>query len=114
MAKKQTDEVLETETFPETEPTPWETEPTPDIEPTTETSPSEPDPTPDIEPTPEPEAAPGEDKTARLYSLRERAIALRDAGKLAPVAVVEYFTAGVDSDFEEIEAKLKAFEEVAS
>jgi uncharacterized caspase-like protein len=49
----------------------------------------------------------------RYNSLRERAITLRDAGKLAPVAIVEYFSAGIDSDFDEIEAKLNAFAEDA-
>jgi hypothetical protein len=49
----------------------------------------------------------------RYSSLRERAITLRDAGKLAPVAIVEYFSAGIDSDFDEIEAKLNAFAEDA-
>jgi hypothetical protein len=50
-----------------------------------------------------------EQRMNRYNSLRERAITLRDAGKLAPVAVVEYFSAGIDSDFDEIEAKLNAF-----
>lgn len=56
---------------------------------------------------------PDQEKKNRLNSLREQAIALRDQGVLAPAAVVEYFSAGVDSNFEEIEAKLKAFSESA-
>jgi hypothetical protein len=59
-------------------------------------------------------ADPVDEKKNRLFSLRERAIALRDAGKLAPVAVVEYFAAGEDSNFDEIEAKLDAFAEEAA
>jgi hypothetical protein len=55
-----------------------------------------------------------EEKMNRLASLREQAIALRDQGKLAPVAVVEYFSAGVDSDFDEIEAKLKTVAEAVA
>ncbi len=56
---------------------------------------------------------PDQEKKNRLNSLREQAIALRDQGKLAPVAVLEYFAAGVDTDFDEVEAKLKAFSEEA-
>jgi membrane protein involved in colicin uptake len=55
--------------------------------------------------------SPEQKKKDRLNSLREQAIALRDQGVLAPAAVVEYFSAGIDSNFEEIEAKLKAFAE---
>jgi hypothetical protein len=52
-----------------------------------------------------------QEKNNRLNSLREQAIALRDQGKLAPVAVVEYFSAGIDTDFDAVEAKLKGFAE---
>jgi uncharacterized caspase-like protein len=60
-----------------------------------------------------PESTENQVKMNRYNSLRERAIALRDAGMLAPVAVVEYFSAGTDSDFDEIEAKLNAFTKAA-
>ena len=56
-----------------------------------------------------PEVSPEQEKMNRYNSLREQAIALRDSGQLAPVAVVEWFAAGTDSDFDEIEAKLKSF-----
>jgi hypothetical protein len=58
-----------------------------------------------------PKVDPEQEKMNRLNSLREQAIALRDQGKLAPIAVVEYFSAGLDTDFDEVEAKLKAFAE---
>jgi hypothetical protein len=58
-----------------------------------------------------PKVDPEQEKKNRLNSLREQAIALRDQGKLAPIAVVEYFAAGTDTDFDAVEEKLKAFAE---
>lgn len=46
------------------------------------------------------------EKMNRLNALRERAIGLRDQGLLAPVAVMEYFAAGIDANLDEIEGKL--------